>query len=65
VRQAYVSNLAQSLQNPALKDLLVVMQSGVDAMQAVITDKLELFGSIHKQHLHQSPYADMLPASTV
>jgi tagatose 1,6-diphosphate aldolase GatY/KbaY len=65
VRQAYVSNLAQSLQNPALKDLLDVMQSGIDAMQAVITDKLELFGSTHKQHLHQSPYADMLAASLV
>jgi tagatose 1,6-diphosphate aldolase GatY/KbaY len=32
-------------------------------MQSVITDKLQLFGSFGKAHLHQTPYAAMLAGS--
>jgi tagatose 1,6-diphosphate aldolase GatY/KbaY len=36
------------------------MDGAIAAMQQVITEKLELFGSHNKAHLHQTPYAAML-----
>jgi tagatose 1,6-diphosphate aldolase GatY/KbaY len=65
VRQAYVKDLSQSLNAPTLRDLMEVMQSAIAAMQTVVTDKLTLFGSVNKQHLHQSPYATFLATNTV
>jgi tagatose 1,6-diphosphate aldolase GatY/KbaY len=38
------------------------MDGAIAAMQQVITEKLELFGSHNKAHLHQTPYAAMLTA---
>jgi tagatose 1,6-diphosphate aldolase GatY/KbaY len=29
-------------------------------MQSVITEKLTLFGSVGKAHLHETPYAEVL-----
>lgn len=52
VREAYmdVLKLSNSLSSP---DLLDVMQKAIAAMQAVVSEKLALFGSISKAHLHQ------------
>jgi tagatose 1,6-diphosphate aldolase GatY/KbaY len=60
VRAAYMQTLRQGICSTSLKDLVDAMGAAIDAMQAVITEKLRLFGSCHKAHLHQSPYADML-----
>jgi tagatose 1,6-diphosphate aldolase GatY/KbaY len=52
VREAYLDVLksSSSLSSP---DLLDVMQNAIAAMQAVVSEKLALFGSISKAHLHQ------------
>lgn len=52
VREAYLDVLksSNSLSSP---DLLDVMQKAIAAMQAVISEKISLFGSINKAHLHQ------------
>ncbi|XGB40212.1 MAG: class II fructose-bisphosphate aldolase [Cyanobacteria bacterium LVE1205-1] len=62
VRQAYMDRLHQGICSESLKDLVDSMGAAIAAMQAVITEKLELFGSVHKAHLHLSPYAEMLAA---
>lgn len=48
VREAYVGALRQELQQSPSPDLVVLMQHAEAAMQAVITDKLYLFGCIDK-----------------
>lgn len=52
VREAYMDVLksSNSLSSP---DLLDVMQKAIAAMQAVISEKIALFGSNSKAHLHQ------------
>jgi tagatose 1,6-diphosphate aldolase GatY/KbaY len=61
VRQAYMQSIQAGVCSQVeLKDLLDAMGGAIAAMHEVITDKLELFGSVGKAHLHQSPYADML-----
>jgi len=60
VRQAYMQSLKQGICAADLKDLLSSMSGAIAAMHAVITEKLELFGSVGKAHLHQTPYAEML-----
>lgn len=52
VREAYLDVLksSNSLSSP---DLLDVMQNAIAAMQAVICEKIALFGSNSKAHLHQ------------
>lgn len=52
VREAYLDVLksSSSLSSP---DLLDVMQNAIAAMQTVVSEKLALFGSISKAHLHQ------------
>jgi tagatose 1,6-diphosphate aldolase GatY/KbaY len=52
VREAYLDVLksSNSLSSP---DLLDVMQKAIAAMQAVVSEKLSLFGSTSKAHLHQ------------
>jgi tagatose 1,6-diphosphate aldolase GatY/KbaY len=47
-REAYVDALRQALQMPQPPDLLVLMQHAEAAMQAVVADKLRLFGCIDK-----------------
>jgi tagatose 1,6-diphosphate aldolase GatY/KbaY len=44
------------------QDLLSSMGSAIEAMEAVITEKMHLFGSVNKAHLHETPYARMLAA---
>jgi hypothetical protein len=43
-----------------LPDLLEIAGEAIAAMQEVIIEKLSLFGSIGKAHLHETPYAEML-----
>ena len=47
VREAYIGALRQDLQAPASPDLVDLMQHAEDAMQAVVADKLRLFGSVN------------------
>ncbi len=63
VRQAYMQtlNLEKCIAEDA--DLVPCMEAVVDAMQQIVMQKMELFGSAHKAHLHQSPYARMLTAA--
>jgi tagatose 1,6-diphosphate aldolase GatY/KbaY len=60
VRQAYLRSLKTQLDTPKLPDLLDLTSEAIDAMQTIVQEKLELFGSVGKAHLHQSPYAQML-----
>jgi tagatose 1,6-diphosphate aldolase GatY/KbaY len=53
VRLAYMQSLQQGICSQSLKDLVDSMGAAIAAMQSVITDKLELFGSVHKAHLHR------------
>lgn len=62
VRQAYMQALKQEICGVSPKDLLEIAGEAIEAMQEVITEKLHLFGSVQKAHLHQSPYSDMLAA---
>lgn len=52
VREAYLDVLksSNSLSSP---DLLDVMQNAIAAMEAVVSEKISLFGSNSKAHLHQ------------
>ncbi|MFH7026666.1 MAG: ketose-bisphosphate aldolase [Heteroscytonema crispum UTEX LB 1556] len=63
VRKAYVQSLKTDLSGAKTPDLVDLMNSGITAMQEVISEKLLLFGSVGKAHLHQSPYAEMLAAN--
>ena len=51
VREAYLDVLksANSLSSP---DLLDLMQHAIAAMQVVVSEKLQMFGSVSKAHLH-------------
>jgi tagatose 1,6-diphosphate aldolase GatY/KbaY len=48
VREAYVQTLRERLQEPGSPELLDLMQGAETAMRAVITEKLQLFGSVGK-----------------
>lgn len=60
VRQAYMQALKGEVCGASPKDLLEVAGETIEAMQDVITEKLELFGSVGKAHLHETPYAAAL-----
>lgn len=60
VRQAYLQALKMELCGNTPSDLLDLAATAIEAMEAVITEKLELFGSVGKAHLHETPYALML-----
>jgi tagatose 1,6-diphosphate aldolase GatY/KbaY len=60
VRQAYMQSLKAELCGDRAPDLLDLADDAIAAMQEVITEKLELFGSVGKSHLHQTPYAELL-----
>jgi tagatose 1,6-diphosphate aldolase GatY/KbaY len=40
------------------------MEQSIAAMQQVVIEKMRLFGSVNKAHLHQTPYAQMLASAT-
>lgn len=63
VRQAYLQALKQEICGQSPKDLLEIAGEAIDAMKEVIADKLILFGSVGKAHLHETPYAEMLARS--
>jgi tagatose 1,6-diphosphate aldolase GatY/KbaY len=48
IRQAYLDMLKKGLTSPASPDLLPLMESVIVAMQAVVAEKLRLFGSVGK-----------------
>ena len=60
VRQAYMQSLKDELCSKGPQDLLDITSSAIGAMEQVITEKLQLFGSAHKAHLHNIPYAASL-----
>jgi tagatose 1,6-diphosphate aldolase GatY/KbaY len=60
VRQAYMQSLKNELCGTELQDLLDVTLGVIEAMESVITEKLQLFGSANKAHLHDTPYAASL-----
>ncbi len=62
VRQAYMEALKDEICGDSPKDLLEIAGEAIAAMAEVITDKLHLFGSVGKAHLHETPYARSLAA---
>lgn len=60
VRQAYMQSIKEEICGASPKDLLEIAGEAIAAMQEVITEKLLLFGSVDKAHLHETPYAAML-----
>ncbi len=57
VRQAYMQSLKDELCGTGSQDLLDVTSGTIAAMETVIAEKLQLFGSSGKAHLHETPYA--------
>jgi len=62
VRQAYMMTIGSEACTAPKADLLPCMEESIAAMQDVITEKMKLFGSANKAHLHETPYATMLAA---
>lgn len=62
VRQAYMQALKDEICGQTPKDLLDIAGEAIEAMQEVIAEKLELFGSVGKAYLHETPYAAWLAA---
>jgi tagatose 1,6-diphosphate aldolase GatY/KbaY len=60
VRQAYLESLKAEVCGKSPQDLLEIAGEAIEAMQEVIEEKLHLFGSIGKAHLHDTPYGAML-----
>lgn len=60
VRQAYMLMLQSEVCAADKADLIPCMEGSIAAMQQVVTQKIQLFGSAHKAHLHQTPYAALL-----
>jgi tagatose 1,6-diphosphate aldolase GatY/KbaY len=63
VREAYMDVLKSSI-SEAHPDFLEIMEKAIDAMRWVISDKLQLFGSVGQAYLHHSPYRDDLTAKS-
>lgn len=57
VRQAYIQALKLEICGDSPRDLLEIAGEAIAAMQEVIIEKLNLFGSVGKAHLHETPYA--------
>jgi fructose/tagatose bisphosphate aldolase len=55
VREAYLSSLRASMQESRTSNLIDIMKDAVQAMQAVVVSKLQLFRSAGKvqQDLHR------------
>lgn len=62
VRQAYLKSLKDELCSTGPQDLLEVTTEAIGAMEQVIAEKLQLFGSSGKAHLHDTPYGMSLLA---
>ncbi|MCU0533640.1 MAG: class II fructose-bisphosphate aldolase [Hydrococcus sp. Prado102] len=62
VRLAYMQALKDEICGASSKDLLEIAGEAIEAMQEVIAEKLQLFGSVNKAHLHINPYAAILTA---
>lgn len=60
VRQAYMRSLKEEVCAGSASDLLDVAGEAIAAMQEVIAEKLRLFGSVGKAHLHETPHARAL-----
>jgi tagatose 1,6-diphosphate aldolase GatY/KbaY len=60
VRQAYLQSLKMNLSAPKTPDLVDLMEKAIATMQGVISEKLQLFGSVNKAHLHQCQYVGNL-----
>lgn len=60
VRQAYMQSLKAEICGDSPKDLLDIAGEAISAMQEVIIAKIDLFGSVGKSYLHETPYADLL-----
>ncbi|HEY9645840.1 MAG TPA: class II fructose-bisphosphate aldolase, partial [Chroococcidiopsis sp.] len=60
VRQAYLQSLKDEVCGKSPSDLLDIAGEAIAAMESVIAEKLELFGSVGKAHLHETPYAATL-----
>ncbi|MCU0525563.1 MAG: class II fructose-bisphosphate aldolase [Elainella sp. Prado103] len=60
VRQAYMKTLRLEDCVADQSDLVPCMETVVEAMQAIVMEKMQLFGSARQAHLHQTPYAQML-----
>lgn len=60
VRQAYMNTLRSDVCSAIKADLLPCMEQSIAAMQQVVIEKMRLFGSVNKAHLHQTPYAQVL-----
>ena len=54
VREAYL-NVLKSSNSLSSPDLLELMQHAIAAMQVVVSEKLQMFGSVTKAHLHTFP----------
>ncbi|MEG5065881.1 class II fructose-bisphosphate aldolase [Microcoleus sp. B3-A4] len=63
IREAYMDVLKSSI-SEAHPDLLEIMEKAIDAMRWVISDKLQLFGSVGKSYLHHSVETDELTAKS-
>lgn len=63
VRQAYMQTLRLEDCVADKADLVPCMETVVDAMQRIVMEKMDLFGSSGHAHLHQTPYARMLTES--
>ena len=55
VRTAYLNALQSSLSQPKKPDLIDVMQASINAMQAVVAEKIRLFGSADQATASLSP----------
>jgi tagatose 1,6-diphosphate aldolase GatY/KbaY len=60
IRQAYMRSLKQEVCAGNGSDLLDIAGVAIAAMQEAIAEKLHLFGSVGKAHLHETPYARSL-----
>jgi tagatose 1,6-diphosphate aldolase GatY/KbaY len=64
VRQAYMQSIKEDVCRGKVNDLLDLAEGAIAAMETVIQEKLVLFGSVGKAHLHDTPYAEMLATQT-
>jgi len=63
VRQAYMTMLKSERCASEQADLIPCMEDSIAAMQQVVMEKMRLFGSAQKAHLHQTPYAALLTSA--
>jgi len=62
VRQAYMLSLQDGVCAGGDRDLLEIAEEAIAAMQVIITEKFQLFGSVNMAHLHETPLSAVLAA---